>query len=145
MPHTIGIYLNTACDGGALMWQERSVHVPRATLTEGGFGAAENAAKLQLADGQLLGAMYVAGNSVRFETWGRYVAVNLGTAAVWIFTHEAWHWLTRTRQVNGANSEQNANAAACRVADMYCAGESWGAAAAFLRRHAHDIAHPSIE
>ena len=140
VPHTIAVYLNTRCNGGSLMWQEAPVYVSRKDL-ETGLCNAEALAKAQLDHGQLLGEMRIVGNRVRFATWGRYTAMSLNHAAVWIFAHEMWHWLTGSRQLKAANTEQYARAAACRIADMYVVNVDPAHAAAYLKSHAVDIVH----
>lgn len=141
VPHTITVSLNMECDGGDLMWEESPVYVSRQTLAIS-RKAAEQAAREQLKPGQLLGEMrVVAGGRVRFATWARYSSGNLGIALVWIFSHEVWHWLTGSRQLKAANTEQYARAAACRIADMYAAGVDPAHAAAYLKSHAVDIVH----
>ena len=144
VPHSIAIYLNTRCNGGSLMWQEAPVYVSRKDL-ETGICNAESLAKAQLDHGQLLGEMRIVGNRVRFDTWGRYTAMSLDHAAVWIFAHEMWHLLTGTKQIRVANTEQYARAAASRIADMYAAGMSPAAAADYLKQHALDVIHDAKE
>lgn len=141
VPHTITVQLNLECDGGDLMWEESPVYVSRQTLAIS-RKAAEQAAREQLKPGQLLGEMrVVAGGQVRFATWAGYSSGNLGIALVWIFVYECWHWLTGSRQLKAANTEQYARAAACRIADMYAANVDPAHAAAYLKSHAVDIVH----
>jgi hypothetical protein len=140
VPHTITVQLNLECDGGDLMWEESPVYVSRQSLAVS-RSAAEQAAREHLKPGQLLGEMRVVSKRVRFAVWSRYSAGNLGIALVWVFSHEAWHWLTGGGQIKAANTEQYARAAACRMTDMYVAGVDPEHAAAYLRSHAVDIVH----
>ena len=122
------------------MWEESPVYVSRQTLAVS-RKAAEQAAREQLKPGQLLGEMRVVAKRVRFAVWSRYSAGNLGSALVWVFSHECWHWLTGSKQIQAANTEQYARAAACRMTDMYVAGVDPAHAAAYIRSHAVDIVH----
>jgi hypothetical protein len=140
VPHSIAIYLNTKCDGGDLMWEEAPVYVSKKDL-EISRHYAEEMAKAQLSPGQLLGEMRVVKNRVRFATWGRYRTKTLDHAAVWIFAHEMWHWLTGTRQIRAANTEQYARAAASRIANLYAADRTAAEAANYLRANALDVIH----
>lgn len=141
VPHTITVSLNLECDGGDLMWQETPIRVSRQTLAVS-RKAAEQAARELLPPGTSLGQMIVMGNrGVQFEVWGAYFAGTLGVALVWVFAHECWHWLTGSKQLKAANTEQYARAAACRIADMYAANVDPAHAAAYLKSHAVDIVH----
>lgn len=141
VPHTITVALNMECDGGDLMWQETPIRVSRQTLAVS-RKAAEQAARELLQPGTSLGQMIVMGNrGVQFEVWGAYFAGTLGVALVWVFAHECWHWLTGSKQLKAANTEQYARAAACRISDMYAAGVDPEHAAAYLRSHAVDMVH----
>lgn len=143
VPHTITVSLNLECDGGNLMWQETPIRVSRQILAVS-RKAAEQAARELLPPGTSLGQMIVMGNrGVQFEVWGAYFAGTLGVALVWLFAHECWHWLTGSKQIQAANTEQYARAAACRMTDMYVAGVDPAHAAAYLRSHAVDIVHYS--
>ena len=141
VPHTITVSLNLEYDDGNLMWQETPIRVSRQTLAVS-RKAAEQAARELLPPGTSLGQMIVMGNrGVQFEVWGAYFAGTLGVALVWVFAHECWHWLTGSRQLKAANTEQYARAAACRIADMYAANVDPAHAAAYLKSHAVDIVH----
>jgi hypothetical protein len=140
VPHSIAIYLNTKCSGGDLMWTEAPVYVSRKDL-ETSLCNAEALAKAQLNHWQLLGEMRIVGKRVRFATWGRYRTQTLDHAAVWIFAHEMWHWLTGTRQIRAANTEQYARAAASRIANLYAADRTAAEAANYLRANALDVIH----
>ena len=41
--------------------------------------------------------------------YGKTVVQNLDEAIVWIVGHEAFHWLRRTRQIPGRNTEIEAD------------------------------------
>ena len=138
VPHTIVVYLNTACNGGDLMWVTRSVRVT-ADPSADDRAAAEKKIRELMLPGELMGEMRILGKRVVCELWSRYYAPSLDVAAVWIFGHELWHFLCGTRQVKGANTEQNACAAGSWLSDMYQRSATPKDAALFLRASAHNI------
>jgi hypothetical protein len=94
----------------------------------------------------LRGPVFVDARTGR--AWKRVYAAtrvaDLDEAVVWIFAHEAFHWLCRTRQMPGRNTEAAADAFADRCLREFrqsppvacqCVGIGWVAERSICRAH----------
>jgi hypothetical protein len=79
----------------------------------------------------LRGPVFVDARSGRQwkRVYGRTRVLNLDEAIVWIVGHEAFHWLRKTGQVPGRNTEVEADAFADRALDDFRRRRSEGLAA----------------